>query len=101
MTIAHFLALLTIVVGVPLNLYVAVKLWRLSRQSPDLMVLRERTVVAVAVLFIVIVFSLIFINNDMTPPPILFESTKVLTRGAMLIVAIIPASYWIRLYRNY
>lgn len=100
MTLPTVLALLVLGIGVPLNLYVTLKLLRLSRASPELKVLRERAVVAVAVLLLIVVFGLIFLNNDLVPPPLSFGDTKLLTRMAMLIVAVGPASYWLWLYRG-
>lgn len=94
------LGLLVLVIGIPLNLYVTVRLWRLVHSNPELRVLRERAIVATAVLILVIVFGLIFVNNDLIPPPVSFDETKVLTRSAMLATATIPAAYWLWLYRN-
>jgi len=98
-SIPTVLALLTLCVGVPLNLYVTVRLWRLSRAAPHLRVLRERAIAATAVLIVVVIFGLIFANNDLVPPLLAFDSTKFLTRFAMLAVAVLPASYWLWLYR--
>jgi hypothetical protein len=94
------IGLLVLVVGFPLNLYVTFKLWRLSRERPDLGVLRERAVVSAAVLILVVVFGLIFLNNDLHAPILSFDETKFWTRTAMLIVAVGPASYWLYLYRS-
>jgi hypothetical protein len=98
--IPTILGLLTLVVGVPLNLYVTLRLWRLSSEKPLIRVLRERAIVATVVLIVVTIFGLIFLNNDLVPPVVTFDDTKVLTRGAMLLVAIIPAAYWLYLYRR-
>lgn len=100
MNATSILAALVIGVGLPLNLYVTIRLWGLSRASPELRVLRERAVVAVAVLLLVIVFGLIFVNNDLVPPPLSFENTKFFTRITMLIVSVVPAAYWLWLYRK-
>lgn len=99
MTLAGFLALVVLLVGVPLNLYVTVRLWMLHRASPEIKVLRERAIVAAVVLFTVIVFGLIFVNNDQALPLLAGEATKLITRGVLLALAIIPALYWLRLYR--
>lgn len=99
MSVPFLLAVLTLIIAVPLNWYVTFKLWRLSRAAPRLRVLRERAIVALAVAIVVTVFALIFINNDLTPPIVSFDETKFLTRGAMLAVGIIPAGYWLWLYR--
>jgi hypothetical protein len=98
-SVPSVLAVLTLALGVPLNLYVTAKLWRLSSASGNA-VLRERTLNAVFVLVLVAVFGVIFVNNDLVPPPLAFETTKYLTRAVMLLVALIPALYWLRLYRH-
>ena len=46
MSLPALIGLLVLVVGFPLNLYVTAKLWRLSRERPDIGVLRERAVVS-------------------------------------------------------
>jgi len=94
------MALAVLVIGIPLNVIVTVRLWRLSRANPELRVLRERAIVATAVLVVVVVFSAIFLNNDLVPPPLAFDQTKFLTRLAMLVVSVVPASYWLMLYRG-
>ena len=99
MSIPTILAVITIVVGVPLNLFVTLKLWELARAAPHVRALRERAIVATAVLLIVVVFGLIFLNNDLVPPILAFDSTKFLTRSAMLLIAVGPASYWLWVYR--
>jgi hypothetical protein len=66
----------------------------------DHRVLRERGITATVVLLVVVVFGLIFTNNDLIPPPFNSESTKIVTRFAILSLAIIPAAYWLILYRN-
>lgn len=98
MTFTTILAILTLVVGVPLNAYVTRRLWMLSRARPDILVLRERAIAATAVLILVLVFGLIFLNNDLIPPIVSFVDTKLLTRGVMLFVAVVPASYWLLIY---
>jgi hypothetical protein len=87
-------------VGVPLNLYVTIRLWRLSRQAPDTRVLRERAIVSLAVLLLIAVFGLIFLNNDLDAPVLSFDDTKLYTRLAMLALALFPATYWLWLYRE-
>lgn len=100
MTLASGLALVVLLVGVPLNLYVTLRLWGLHRASPEIKVLRERAIVAVVVLVTVLVFGLIFVNNDRLPPPLSIDATKVITRLVLLALAIIPAIYWLRLYQG-
>jgi uncharacterized membrane protein len=92
-------ALFAVVVGIPLNVYVTAKLWTLSRQAPRVRVLRERAIVASFVLLVVTVFGLIFLNNDLVPPLLSFDTTKFVTRLTMLALAIVPACYWLWLYR--
>lgn len=92
------LAVLTLVVGVPLNLIVTIRLWSLYTDDRANLVIRERAIAATIVLLLVIVFGLIFVNNDLIPPPISFVDTKLFTRLAMLTVAIVPASYWLLIY---
>ena len=98
MTIPTALAVLTLVVGVPLNLLVTRRLWILARADVANLALRDRAIIASAVLILVVVFGLIFLNNDLIPPPISFVDTKLITRGVMLLVAIVPASYWLLIY---
>lgn len=95
----NLLGLLVLLVGTPLNLLVTVMLWRRSLNYPRIRVLRERAVVASAVLLTVVVFGLIFVNNDTLPPPLSTEITKWVTRAVLLLLAIVPALYWLILYR--
>jgi hypothetical protein len=99
MSLPHWLALATLLIGVPLNVYVTWSLWQLSRKSWNV-VLRERAVAASFVLIVVALYGFVFVNNDITPPPIDFEATKYLTRFGMLAVALVPALYWLRLFRR-
>jgi len=99
LSIPGLLGLLTLVVGVPLNLYLTIRLWRVARANPDLRVLRERAITASAVLLLVLVFGLIFLNNDAIPPWLAGEQTKLLTRLAMFLASVAPAAYWLWLYR--
>ncbi len=97
---AGILALLVAFVAVPLNWYVAAKLLRLSRARPDLRVLRERAIVALALALALTVFALIFLNNDALPPPLSFDDTKLLTRTTLLVAGVVPAAYWLWIYRD-
>lgn len=101
MSLPTFIAVIVLVVGVPLNFYVAVRLWRLHRARPGLRVVRERWIVSTVVLVIVVVFGLIFLNNDQIPPFLTTDVTKIITRLAILILSILPASYWLFIYRNW
>lgn len=100
MDLAHVLAVLVLFVGVPLNVLVTYMLWKRSQMAPDLKVLRERFIVATAVLVMVFVFGLIFLNNDHLPPFLTTDVTKVITRFVMLGIAVVPATYWLVLYRG-
>ena len=96
----NLLGLVVLLVGTPLNVIVTVMLWRRSMAHPQLRVLRERAVTASLVLLAVIVFGLIFVNNDTVPPPLPAEVTKWVTRSVLLALAIVPALYWLLLYRS-
>lgn len=100
MTLAQILGILTLVVGVPLNLYVTHKLWRLSMSAPGIRVLRERALVATIVLATAVIFGLIFMNNDLPEPLLTGEATKLITRAVLLVLATVPAAYWLWLYRG-
>ena len=100
MSLANLLGLLVLVVGVPLNLYVARRLRGLAKANPDAWVLHERARLAVIVLIVVVVFGLIFVNNDTLPPPLSGDVTKLITRAALLILAIVPAVSWLWRYRK-
>jgi hypothetical protein len=98
MPLPNILALLVLLVGVPLNAIVTVMLFRRSRKAPTIKVLRERMVVSAVLLLALVVFGLIFLNNDTLPPPFDVYLTKVVSRSAMLVLAIVPAAYWLYLY---
>lgn len=94
------LAWLTLLVGVPLNALAAALLLKQWRAAPHLRVLRERFVVAVAVTFLVLFFGIIFVNNDQTIPPVSVDATKLITRTAMLAVALVVGVGWLWVYRS-
>jgi len=96
--IANLLAIAVLFIGAPLNWYVTWRLWQLHRVNPEIRVLRERGIVATVVSLTVTLFGLIFLNNDALPPPFSIEVTKILTRFAMLMIAVVPAVYWLWLY---
>lgn len=98
MSIPSILALLVLVVGVPLNVYVTVHLWRLSLATPRIKVLRERAIVSTFVLAIVLLFGLVFVNNDLPDPMLPFDETKLFARLAILTLATVPACYWLSIY---
>jgi hypothetical protein len=93
-------ALVTLAVGLPLNLYVTVKLWRLSRAAPWSKVLRHSAIGATSVLLLVVVFGIIFLNNDLPSPILTGDETRYITRFVVLVVSVVPALYWLRLYRR-
>ena len=92
------MAIGVLVIGVPLNVMVVFLLARVSLGTPGSKVLRERLVAALLVLVLTVVFGLIFFNNDTVPPYIETEATKLITRAALLAVAVIPACWWLYLY---
>lgn len=96
----NLLGLLVLLLGTPLNLIVTIMLWRHSVRYPRLRVLRERAVTASLLLLAVVVFGLIFVNNDTLPPPLDVVITKWVTRAVLLLLAIVPAVYWLLLYRS-
>lgn len=98
MSIETIFGLLVLLVGVPLNTLVVVLLWRRSHANPGIRVLGERLVVAAFVLLVVTVFGLIFVNNDTVPPPLDISVTRLVTRTSMLLIAIVPAAYWLWLW---
>lgn len=100
MNLPELLAILVLIIGIPLNVLVTVLLWRRTYLHPRIRVLRERLIVEVAVLALVIVFSLIFLNNDRLPPWLTTDVTKVITRATVLALALVPALYWLWLYRR-
>jgi hypothetical protein len=99
MTFPALLAWLVIFIAVPANWLVVVGLLRLSRASPNNRVLRDRLLVAVMLAAVVTVFGVVFVNNGMESPPLGLPQTQVLTRVAILSLAI-PAIYWLSLYRR-
>lgn len=99
--LGNALAWLTVFVALPLSWFVAFRLWRLSRSRPRIMVLRHQAIASLALALLVTVFALVFINNDMEVPPLSVAQTRILTRGSLLLLSVIPALYWLRLYREY
>ena len=93
------LGVLILVVGVPLNIYVFLKLRELSTNAPGVRVLRERAHLAFVILLVVLVFGLIFVNNDLIQPVVTGEATKLITRLAVMVLAVVPACYWWWTYR--
>jgi hypothetical protein len=98
MDLAAVLALLVIFVALPLNIGVAALLWGLHLKHPHIEVLRERGIVASSMAVIVAVFALVFLNNDLASPVLDFNTTKLVTRTAILAASTVPALFWLRLY---
>lgn len=94
----NLLAIAVLLVGIPLNLVVTVMLIRKSSEAPTIKVLRERMVVALCVTLVVVAFSLVFWNNDTIPPYVETDVTKIITRCVLLVVAVVPALYWLAIY---
>jgi hypothetical protein len=84
---------------VPLNVVATLLLLKTSRKAPSLRVLKERYIVAAITTFVVLFFALVFVNNDQTVPPLSLQTTKVVTRIAMIAMGTVPAVGWILLYR--
>lgn len=99
MEFTAWLGLINLVIGVPLNVVATFLLWKKSREVPKLRVLRERFIVAVITTILVLVFGLIFVNNDQVVPPLSEVATKYITRIVMAAMAIVPAAGWVLLYR--
>ena len=93
------LALAVVFIAAPVNWYVVWRLWRLRRRDPTNRVLRDRMYVAIALSLIVSIFALVFLNNEVIPPPIDLFGTRLLTRSAILGLSL-PALYWLWIYRG-
>lgn len=100
MEFTAWLGLATLLVGFPLSVIAAFLLWKTSKRAPTLRVLRERYITAVITAVLVGIFGLIFVNNDQPIPPLSLDATKIITRGVMLVMAIVPAVMWLRLYQR-
>lgn len=91
---------LVLAIGVPLNLYVVLLLRRRARARRDLGVLGERYLTALCLGVGVLVFGLIFVNNDQLVPPLSVEVTKIITRSIFFVLAVVPAVAWLWLHRS-
>lgn len=96
---AVVLAWLVILVAVPLNWIVTLRLWRLYRPGEDIGLLKERTLLALVLAIVVTIFAAVFLNNGMEDPILDLAATQLLTRSAILGLSI-PAIYWLFLFRN-
>ena len=99
MILANVLALAVVFVAVPLNWLVTIRLWRLSGATPEISVLRERAILSTFFTVLVTVFALVFLNNDLAVPILTLDQTRIIVRSATLAVSIVPAGYWLYLYR--
>lgn len=99
MTLANFLAYAVVGFAVPLNIFVTIRLWRLHVEDPGIRVLRERAILSTFIAVVVTIFALVFLNNDLVVPILGLEQTRLIARGATLAVSIVPAGYWLYLYR--
>lgn len=99
MNLPSILAVLVIFVAAPLHWVVFFRLWSRARQYPEVRVLRDRTLTALALALIVTIFALVFLNNGMETPILDLFGTQLLTRSAILALSI-PALYWLWLYRK-
>ena len=100
MELTVFLGWMTLLLGVSLNMAVTVLLFRKWRQAPYLRVLRERFIVSLVLTVVLIQFGVIFVNNDQALPWLGLDATKLITRSAMLMLAVIPAVGWLLIYRK-
>lgn len=98
-SIPVLLAWAVVVVAVPVNWLVVLRLWRLLRVRRDNRVLRDRFIVAGGLATVVTVFGAVFVNNDIIPPPVGLYGTMIVTRLAILSLTA-PALYWLTLYRR-
>jgi hypothetical protein len=98
--LANLLAAVVVLVVLPINAYVTLKLWRLHRARMDLRALRERGIVSTALTLVMAVFAVVFLNNDQAVPPLSVEQTRIATRLAM-VALVFPAAYWLWLYRDH
>jgi hypothetical protein len=101
MELTDVLAWVTLVSCVPLNVVATLLLLKSSRKAPALRVLRERYIVAAITTVVVLFFALVFVNNDQDVPPLSLETTKIITRIAMIVMGTVPAVGWILLYRAF
>lgn len=96
----EWLAWLTLGFGVPLSLITTLVLLRKWRRKRYLKVLLRDVKTAAIITVVVLVFGLIFVNNDMIEPWLDVDTTKWITRLAILALAIIPAVTLLLLNRS-
>lgn len=98
MDVTAIMAWATLAVAFPLNAVAAFLLLKKSRQRPDLDILKERFITAVATTLLVLFFGMVFVNNDQTVPPLGLDTTKWITRGVLLAVALVVGGGWLRIW---
>lgn len=99
MTLPSVLAWLVILVAVPVNWAVVLRLRLLYRERPDNRVLRDRLLVSIVLSMVITIFGAVFLNNGLAVPGLSPFETMVLTRLAVLSLSF-PALYWLFLYRR-
>lgn len=98
--LVSLLTLLVVWVALPLTWFASWRLWLLHRRRMELKVLRERGIAMTMLALLVTVFAVVFINNDFEVPPLDVATTRILTRGALFLFSVVPACYWLWLYRS-
>lgn len=93
----------TLIIAFPLGALAAALLYQAHRQAIEdlghpLRVLRLQLVVEVVLTCLMLLFGLIFVNNDQVPPPLDVETTKYITRIAILLAGLIPTVMWLWIY---
>lgn len=100
MEFTAWLAWLTLLVAFPVCVIASLLLRKKVLQAPHLGVLGERYRTAIYVTFVTLFFGLIFVHNDMEEPPLDLDTTKWITRLAILALSLFSAGGWIWLYRT-
>lgn len=95
---ANTIGLLTLLIGVPLNLAVVLILREKARQDPGARLLRKDLIAFAVILVHVLVFGVIFVNNDQIPPWLDTAATKIITRLGELALATVPAAIFLWIY---
>lgn len=98
MSLPDFLAVLVIFILLPELSIMAVMLLRRSRARPMLKVLRSNALVALWLTAVVAVHAAIYLNNGMADPILEPYWTMVVSRSALLSLAI-PVTQWVYVYR--
>lgn len=91
------LAYAVVAISLPLNWYLAYKLWRLSLEDRSIRTLRERAITGLHIAIVVTVFAIVFLNNGMLDPFLTPGQTMIVTRLAILSLSIPPVR-WLLIY---